>query len=43
MMKIFEEPEMEIVKLEAADIICESVNYDNTYFGDKGDDLIGWG
>lgn len=42
-MKQFQEPKIEIVTLETADIICESVNYDKTYFGDKGDDLIGWG
>ena len=41
-MKRFTEPEIEIIKLEATDIICESVNYNNTLFGEKGDDFIGW-
>lgn len=41
-MKKFTEPEIEIVKIETLDIICESVNYGSDYY-DSRDDLIGWG
>ena len=42
-MKKFLEPEIEIVKIEAEDIICESVAYDQYFITDIGDDFIGWG
>ena len=42
-MKTFIEPEVEIVKLEVADIICESVQYDKYFDTNIGDDFIGWG
>ena len=42
-MKTFQKPEMEIVMIEVADIICESVEYGEVYFDNKGDDFIGWG
>ena len=37
-MKKFIEPEIDIVKIEATDIICESVDY----YTDN-EDFIGWG
>ena len=41
-MKTFQEPNMEITLIEVADIICESVDYDQYFKADVGDDLIGW-
>lgn len=37
-MKQFVEPEIDIVKIEATDIICESAQY-----YDASEDYIGWG
>ena len=42
-MKQFNEPQIEILRVEVKDIICESVEYGEVYFDNKGDDFIGWG
>ena len=41
-MKVFTEPTIEVVKFEADDIICESINYSDLFDKD-GHDLVGWG
>lgn len=38
-MKQFIEPQIEILKIEAMDIICESIEY----YPVDNDDFIGWG